>query len=487
MNFTPYLPGFKASCGRRRKSSLQKLQEQLGACRKLEIHHLRKLFSPVMSIDLLKKRKRVSNSSQRARIYTTEVTFWAFLVQVLWQNASCAEAVKAVQTWFYDADSGRQISSNTASYAAARLRLSYFKLLAIFHFITQKATVIPPEKLWYGRRVKKIDGTSFQLNDTEENQQEFPQSKAQKKGCGFPRCQVQGLVCLATGLLLDWVETNINVHDSVAWKKLWEFFIPEDIILADRAYGSYINFSLLLKREVDMVTRLNQKRKFSLKDALRRNSKNDIIVKWQKPKKKPRHLSVKEWERIDDELEVRLIKYKVEEPGFRTKEVIIATTLLNFEQLSTQAIIDLYAERWGIEVRFRDIKTTMKMGALKGRTPLMVKKEIIMTAIAYNLTRFLINEALKKKPEISYKRVSFAGALYQIRQWMSRFEGEHSVTELHRLISAFYDSLIDCPVPERLGRNEPRARKQRSKYKILNKKRSEMKVEPHRSKYKKIA
>ena len=80
-------------------------------------------------------------------------------------------------------------------------------------------------------------------------------------------------------------------------------------------------------------------------------------------------MSVKEWERIDDELEVRLIKYKVEEPGFRTKEVIIATTLLNLEQLSIQAIIDLYAERWGIEVRFRDIKTTMKMGALKGRTP----------------------------------------------------------------------------------------------------------------------
>ena len=113
----------------------------------------------------------MTNSSQRERIYTPDVTFWAFLVQVLWQNASCAEAVKAVQTWFYDADSGRQISSNTASYAAARLRVSYFKLLAFFHFITQKATVISPENLWYGRRFKKIDGTSFQLDDTEENQQ----------------------------------------------------------------------------------------------------------------------------------------------------------------------------------------------------------------------------------------------------------------------------------------------------------------------------
>ena len=50
-----------------------------------------------MSIDLLRKPARLPDSSQRARIYTTEVTFWAFLVQVLWQNASCAEAVKAVQ------------------------------------------------------------------------------------------------------------------------------------------------------------------------------------------------------------------------------------------------------------------------------------------------------------------------------------------------------------------------------------------------------
>ena len=122
---------------------------------------------------------------------------------MLWQNASCAEAVKAFQRWLYDTYSGRQISSNAASCHSR----SSFKLLQV-------------------------------------------------------------------------VETNINVHDSVAWKKLWEFFTPEDIILADRAYASYINFSLLLKREVDMVTRLNQKRKFSLKDALRRNSKNDIIVKW---------------------------------------------------------------------------------------------------------------------------------------------------------------------------------------------------------------
>ena len=46
------------------------------------------------------------------------------------------------------------------------------------------------------------------------------------------------------------------------------------------------------------------------------------------------------------------------------------------------------------------------------------------------------NEALKKKPEVSYKRVSFTGALYQIRQWLSRFQVEHSVNELHRLLRA---------------------------------------------------
>ena len=150
MNFTPYLPGFKASCGRRRKSSLQKLQEQLGACRKLEIHHLRKLFSPVMSIDLLKKRKRVTNSSQRARIYTPDVTFWAFLIQVLWQNASCAEAVKAVQRWFYDADSGRWLRTpNQLKYSILCRSTPSFKLLQIigsFSFYHPKSNSHPSWK-----------------------------------------------------------------------------------------------------------------------------------------------------------------------------------------------------------------------------------------------------------------------------------------------------------------------------------------------------
>ena len=178
----------------------------------------------------------------------------------------------------------------------------------------------------------------------------------------------------------------------------------------------------------------------------------------------------------------------VKEKGFRTKEVIVSTTLLDAKKYSARSLIDLYGERWGIEVRFRDIKTTMEMGELKSRTPEMVRKEILMTAIAYNLVRSLINNALKDKPEIGYQRISFAGALAQVRQWLPQYKGQQSPGELRETMAAFYYSLIDCLVPDRPGRSEPRAKKRRSnKFKILNKKRNEMNVEKHRSKHKKLA
>ena len=311
---------------------------------------------------------------------------------------------------------------------------------------------------------------------------------AKRRDADSPRTKVQGLICLATGILVDWVETNSNVHDSVAWKALWQFLSPGDVILADRAYGSYTSFAQLAKKQVDMVTRLNQVRKFSGENVIHRYGKNDVVVAWTKPKQKPKHMTDTEWENIDEEINVRLIKYTVQEKGFRTKEVTISTTLLDPEMYPTQSIIDLYAERWGIEVRFRDIKTTMQMGELKGRTPAMVRKEIVMTVIAYNLVRFLINKALKKGRNIHYTRISFAGCIAQIRQWLPKYNGILSPGELKKIMDAFYYSLIDCPVPDRPGRSEPRAKKRRDyKYKLLNKKRSVMNVEAHRSKYKKLA
>ncbi|WP_199349932.1 hypothetical protein [Nostoc flagelliforme] len=46
------------------------------------------------------------------------------------------------------------------------------------------------EKLWCGRNVKVIDGSTVSMPDTVENQKEYPQPSGQKEGCGFPIAKI---------------------------------------------------------------------------------------------------------------------------------------------------------------------------------------------------------------------------------------------------------------------------------------------------------
>ena len=50
----------------------------------------------------------------------------------------------------------------------------------------------------------------------------------------------------------------------------------------------------------------------------------------------------------------------------------------------------LYAHRWDIELRFRDIKTTMGMEMLRTQSPAMIEKKLLMHMIAYNVLRLLM-------------------------------------------------------------------------------------------------
>ena len=89
------------------------------------------------------------------------------------------------------------------------------------------------------------------------------------------------------------------------------------------------------------------------------------------------------------------------------KPVSIVTTLLNPEQYPKNEIIGLYQERWHVELDFRAIKSLMHMDILRCKTPEMVRKEIDVHLLVYNLIRALMAPSavrLKNKPqEISFK------------------------------------------------------------------------------------
>ena len=83
---------------------------------------------------------------------------------------------------------------------------------------------------------------------------------------------------------------------------------------------------------------------------------------------------------------MRELRYSIPRGPFRTKEVILVTTLLAAELLIPQPeLAELYGTRWLVETNLRHLKQTMQMDVLHCETVNGVLKELTVFALVYNL------------------------------------------------------------------------------------------------------
>jgi hypothetical protein len=116
---------------------------------------------------------------------------------------------------------------------------------------------------------------------------------------------------------------------------------------------------------------------------------SDKLGTWHKPKKCPQGLSEDAFAALPSTLVVREIYYYIIIPGFRTTSVSLITTLLDTEIYPTLELVRLYDLRWDVEVDLKHLKSTLGMDVLRCKTPLMVRKELYVYLLAYNLLRTL--------------------------------------------------------------------------------------------------
>jgi hypothetical protein len=161
---------------------------------------------------------------------------------------------------------------------------------------------------------------------------------------------------------------------------------------------------------------------------------------------------------------VRELRYQITTKGHRTREVTIATTLLDPMRYPKREIARLYNLRWEIETNFRHLKTTMKMEHLKCQSADGIIKELMIFALVYNLVRAAMIRASRHQKVEDASRISFIGAL----RWLT--------PRLFLTEPRTFPKLTVNPV--RPGRNQPRVKKRRMKeYDLMTKPRREY-VEP---------
>lgn len=470
---TPLFPAFRprlAALGRR----VQQLRQQ-------SLCHLELLLHPLLPPGLLSQADEGPNSRQR--VFSVRRTFFGFLYQVLKPDTSCREIVRQIQALFalHEEDG---IDEGTSAYCQARKRLPLDRLCRVRVAVAAAGEKIT--QLWCGLRPKLIDGTTTSLPDTLKNQRAYPQPRSQKPGCGFPVVKLVGVFSLATGVLLDYAKGNQHQSELRLLRRLLDQFKPGDLAVADRGFCSYVLLALLLARGVASLFRLHQRRPADLRKG-KRLGKNDRLFTWLKPPQKPCWLPQSWWKKIPAQLTVRVVRFKLCNPGYRPESVTLVTTLLDPWQYPAQDIAQLYARRWKIELWFRDIKTSMGMEVLRCKSPQMVHKELEMFFIAYNLIRCLIVQAGAIN-DVALDRMSFKGTVDSVRQFSLAIAQARSKNKQNQLIIALLEVIARDQVPDRPGRLEPRAVKRRLKAcQLLNRPRHVMKEIRHRSKYRKTS
>ena len=351
-------------------------------------------------------------------------------------------------------------------YCKARLRL---QLPQLKKAVTCSGQVLHEQAsanwLWNGYRVMLVDGTTLLMPDTDNNQKTYPQQSAQKPGLGFPIVRLVGLVSLATGACVDYAigpfQGKKTVETSL-FSNLIQSLCKQDLLLADRYYTSYANIALLTRQGTALVFRQQStvKSDFSLGQHL---GAKDHIIRVKKPKKKTVWISETAWAEISNELFIR---------EFSVKGTVYVTTLMDAKTYPPKALAELYQQRWQIEVDFRTIKTHMGMEMLRCKTTEMIKKEIAVHLLAYNLIRANIARAAclnDKEP----RHLSFM-AVVQLMRNTSSLCITLTGTALGKMIHPFIKAMAQTEIGQRTRQNQPRVVKRRPKsYSLMTKRRSE--------------
>jgi hypothetical protein len=387
-------------------------------------------------------------------------TVYAFLRQVLAGNIACDHVPHLVDL---------KVTGEAYCKARARLPLALFERL--MEAVTSAVNAHVPAA-WRGHRVWHLDGSACSMPDTPALQEAFGQPEGQRPGCGFPVAHLLTLFDASTGFLLRVLPAPLRTHDQSQAPRVHEAFGPGDVVVADRGFCSYPHLAMLNLAGVFAVFRIHQKTIVNFQTGrphsrrvtgqptsrwVQSLGKLDQIVESFKALQRPKWMSPEDFARLPASMLLRELRYRINRPGFRVREITLVTTLLDAQRYPAAELAKLYLQRWQVETNLRHLKQTLRMDVLRTKTVDGIHKELAMFAIVYNLVRTLMLRQAKRQ-RVPAIRISFIDAQRRL--------SSATLQATHRALIV---------LPDRPGRREPRVCKRRPKrFRLMTKPRRQL-------------
>jgi Insertion element 4 transposase N-terminal/Transposase DDE domain len=342
----------------------------------------------------------------RRRRLPVEQVVWLVIAMGLYRNLSIHECVKQLDLVVSGATSPAR---STVSDARARLKSD--ALLRLFE-VTANVWAFESARIhaWRGLSVFGIDGSSLRIADTPENRAQFPGHPSRNETQGsYPLVRMVTLIALRSHLVLAasfGPTQGSETHELHHGMKLRHVIPDDSLTIVDRAYFA-APFLLPLAqagRQRHWLTRCRKDTKVTVREHLAPGDELVELAVSSEARKRNPDLP-KTWI-------ARRIGYQ--RKGFAPSYLL--TSMVNVTMYPAREIVELYHERWELELAYRELKSTVleRQEALRSKSPELVMQELWGLLLAYNLVRREIDQAARVH-KIKPTRISFVYALRQIR------------------------------------------------------------------------
>jgi hypothetical protein len=413
------------------------------------------------------------NHRFRKRAFDPVVTTHLFVRQILEGNIAVGDLRRCTHLSFTD-----------SAYCQARARLPLELLERLQQAVTGFCTADQESATWHGHRTFLLDGSGFSMPDTPELQEHFGQPGGQAPGCGFPVAHLLTRFDADQGYLLQTLAAPLRTHDLSQVATMHAELEAGDLMVGDRAFCSFAHLALCRGRNLHGLFRAHQKQIINFRPGrhhmtrkrrkkakkrqrglpssrwLKRLGKNDQLVEYFKPTKRPRWMTTEEYAKLPDSIVVREVRYRITIPGRRSRMVTLVTTLLDPMRYPAAELARLYGWRWQVETNLKHLKQTLGLDILRCEKVEGVLKELTLFVLIYNLVRRVMGIAARRQ-KVRPERISFIDAW----RWLREAEVGEELPDL----------IVN---PERPGRFEPRVRKRRPKqYPVMKRPRETLRKE----------
>lgn len=256
-------------------------------------------------------------------------------------------------------------------------------------------------KNYKGYILKAIDGTDFEIPNTEKSKDAFGRVKA-KEGESIPRTSVSMCYDVLNGYIIDVIPEKYRANEIYMAKRHMrkDQQITENynsLYIMDRNYVSFDFLAFLQKREIKFLSRLNLG--YYTKETENMKTKDEIVeIAHTKERMKRKYFEDEETREYakENKIEVRILKYVL-----KTGEEEYLIT--NLKEFSYEELFEIYGKRWNIETLYNSLKNKLQIEKFTSSKEEIIKQDIYASTLVYNMVQTMKNEAKEDIEQKNYK------------------------------------------------------------------------------------